>query len=129
VLAALAILAATGNGLIAFAQTGAAPPAIEAFDPAAGAVHQLALGSEPAWSADGKRIAYSRDGQVYVASADGSGEVAVGAGSAPSWSPDGTSLAVSRVDGLGILQIYRLGLGDGTATQLTFGTANALLPA
>jgi hypothetical protein len=129
VLGFLAILAAAGNGVIAFAQTGATPTAVEAFDPAAGAVHQLVLGSEPAWSADGTRIAYSRDGQVYVANADGSGEVAIGPGSAPSWSPDGTALAVSRADGLGILQIYRLGLGDGTVTQLTFGTANALLPA
>ena len=69
------------------------------------------------------------NGQVYVANADGAGEVAVGAGDAPSWSPDGSALAVSPPDGLGIAQIYVLHLSDGSATQLTFGTTSALLPA
>jgi hypothetical protein len=125
VLALLAVLAATGNGLLAFAQT----TAVDAFDPTTGAVRQLALGSEPAWSPDGQRLAYVRGGQVYVANADGSGETAVGPGRYPSWSPDGGALAVSRTDGLGILQIYVLRLADGGATQLTFGTGSALLPA
>ena len=82
-LALLAVLAAAGNGLLAFAQT----TAVDAFDPATGAVRQLALGSEPAWSPDGQKLAYVRGGQVYVANADGSGEVAVGPGSYPSWYP------------------------------------------
>jgi hypothetical protein len=125
VLAYLAILAAAGNGLLAFAQSGA----VDAFDPATGAVRQLAVGSDPAWSPDGLKLAYARNGQVYVANADGSGEAAVGAGSSPSWSPDGGALAVSRADGLGILQVYVLRLADGTATQVTFGTGSALLPA
>ena len=124
-LALLAVLAAAGNGLLAFAQT----TAIDAFDPTTGAVRQLALGSEPAWSPDGHKLAYVRGGQVYVANGDGSGEAAVGPGRYPSWSPDGGALAVSRTDGLGILQIYVLRLADGGATQLTFGTGSALLPA
>ena len=123
--ALLAILAAAGSGLIAFGQTGA----VDVFDPSTGAVRQLAVGSAPAWSPDGARLAYARNGQVYVANADGAGEVAVGAGDAPSWSPDGGALAVSRPDGLGIAQIYVLHLSDGSATQLTFGTTSALLPA
>jgi TolB protein len=105
------------------------PAAIDAFDPATGTVHQLVLGGEPAWSQDGTKLAYARGGEVYVANADGSAEKAVGAGNDPSWSQDGAALAVSRADGLGIRQIYVLQLGDGTSTQLTFGTANALLPA
>jgi WD40-like Beta Propeller Repeat len=125
VLALLAVLAAAGNGLLAFAQSAA----VDAFDPATGAVRQLALGSEPAWSPDGQKLAYTRDGQVYVANADGSGETAVGPGRYPSWSPDGGALAVSRTDGLGILQIYVVRLADGSATQVTFGTGSALLPA
>jgi WD40-like Beta Propeller Repeat len=124
VLALLAILAA-GNGLLAFGQSGA----VDAFDPATGAVRQVALGGAPAWSPDGARLAYARDGQVYVANADGSGEVAVGSGNSPSWSPDGSALAVSRPDGLGIVQVYALHLSNGSATQLTFGTTSALLPA
>jgi dipeptidyl aminopeptidase/acylaminoacyl peptidase len=126
VIALLAILA--GNGLIAFGQSGTAP-AVDAFDPATGAMRQLVLGSAPAWSPDGLRLAYARNGQIYVANADGTGETAVGAGSDPSWSPDGSALAVARADGLGIQQIYVLRLADGTATQLTFGTTNGLLPA
>jgi hypothetical protein len=126
VIALLALLA--GNGLIAFGQSGTAP-AVEAFDPATDAVHQLVLGSAPAWSPDGLRLAYARNGQIYISSADGTGETAVGAGDDPSWSPDGSALAVARVDGSGIQQIYVLRLADGTSTQLTFGTANALLPA
>ena len=121
--------AALAVGLIAFAQTGATPAVVDAFDPATGAVHQLALGSAPAWSPDGSKLAYVRDGQVYVANADGTGEAAVGPGNYPSWSPDGGALAVSRPDGLGIVQVYVLRLPDGSATQVTFGTASALLPA
>jgi hypothetical protein len=125
VLAFLALLAAAGNGLIAFTQTGA----VEVFDPASAAVHQVVLGSAPAWSPDGSKLAYARDGQVYVAKADGTGEVAVGAGNYPSWSPDGGALALSRPDGLGIVQVYVVRLADGGTTQLTFGTASAALPA
>ncbi len=124
-LALIAVLAAAGNGLLAFTQSAA----VDAFDPATGAVRQLALGSEPAWSPNGQKLAYVRDGQVFVANADGSGEAAIGPGRYPSWSPDGGALAVSRADGLGILQIYVLRLADGGATQLTFGTGSALLPA
>jgi hypothetical protein len=76
VLAFLALLAATGNGLIAFAQGGA----VDAFDPATGAVRQLVLGDDPAWSPDGLKLAYVREGQVYVANADGTGETLVGPG-------------------------------------------------
>lgn len=126
-LALLAVLA--GNGLLAFGQTAATPPAVDVFDPATGMVRQLAAGGEPAWSPDGSKLAYVRDGEVYVANADGGGETAVGAGHYPSWSPDGSALAVSRGDGFGILQVFVLHVSDGSATQLTFGTANALLPA
>ena len=125
----LALLAAAGNGLIAFAQIGAPADAVVVFDPATAAVHQVALGSAPTWSPDGSKLAYARGGQVYVANADGSGETAVGAGTYPSWSPDGGALALSRPDGFGIGQVYVLRLSGGGTTQLTFGTTSAVLPA
>jgi hypothetical protein len=53
---------------------------------------------EPEWSPDGKRIAYTQAGDVFVINPDGSGNENVtqgahGAAAAPSWSPDGTQIA------------------------------------
>ena len=53
--------------------------------------------SDPQWSPDGRRLAYVRDGEIWVAEADGSRTTLVvakpGDGSDPSWSPDGSRLA------------------------------------
>lgn len=71
--------------------------------------------SQPAWSADGTRLAYLRDepgGQVLVVvNADGTGAIDVTASpslqNTPTWSPDGTRIAVSRmVPGLTISTQY-----------------------
>jgi TolB protein len=59
----------------------------------------------PVWSPDGTRIAFYGQGDgyhdVWVARADGSGEVAIGTETAdeywPRWSPDGTRIAFDRV--------------------------------
>jgi WD40 repeat protein len=53
--------------------------------------------SAPAWSPDGKEIAFTtdRDGvaQIWLIHPDGTNEVRLGNGSFPAWSPDGSSLA------------------------------------
>jgi Tol biopolymer transport system component len=66
---------------------------------------------EPAWSPDGKRIAFAsrRDGHshIYVMAADGSRtrQLTSGKGedSAPAWSPDGSSIAFSRDNALYVM--------------------------
>jgi TolB protein len=55
--------------------------------------------SEPAWSPDGRRLAFVRDGpqpDIYVMRADGQGLRRVTAGASPAWAPDGTRLVFSR---------------------------------
>jgi hypothetical protein len=37
-----------------------------------GHAHRLAAGADPAWSPDGRRIAFSRGGRILVMRADGS---------------------------------------------------------
>jgi Tol biopolymer transport system component len=70
-------------------------------------VIQLSAGpadSEPAWSPDGSRIAFSRGGEsggIYVMTADGANPVRrASSGRSPTWSPVGQWLAFSCRDGV-----------------------------
>lgn len=47
----------------------------------------------PAWSPNGKTIAFSRASALYAISVDGRHERALGPGRSPAWSPDGAQLA------------------------------------
>ena len=55
-----------------------------------------ALEDEPAWSRDGRRVAYTHNGQIYVSGVDGSGRRRVTFGRSPAWSRDGRQLVVVR---------------------------------
>lgn len=69
----------------------------------------------PAFSPDGRRLAYTSAGSVYVARADGSHPRLVAEESiAPAWSPGGRELAVAKADG-----IYRVRLRDGRVRRVT----------
>jgi dipeptidyl aminopeptidase/acylaminoacyl peptidase len=67
---------------------------------------RLAPGEWPAWSPDGRRLAFHRpgEGRTFLIDADGSDEVRVGDGSWPSWSPDGSHLVVAGNDGIAIMR-------------------------
>lgn len=72
----------------------------------------------PAWSADGRRIAYISDpftGTLMIMNADGTGKAVVTTGaSSPTWSPGGTQIAFVRSrDGLPVEIVVRdLQTGD-----------------
>jgi dipeptidyl aminopeptidase/acylaminoacyl peptidase len=66
----------------------------------AGAVWAKAVIGRPAWSPDGRRIAFQRDDGIYVAAGPGGGALWLGADEpgAPAWSPDGSMLAFTVGD-------------------------------
>jgi TolB protein len=84
----------------------------------------------PTWSPDGRRIAFisTRAGspQLYVMSADGSGQEALarfdygatGQTNGPEWSPDGQSVAFHREVG-GVPQVFVLDLATRAVRQIT----------
>jgi Tol biopolymer transport system component len=75
--------------------------------------HELGTGAQPAWSPDGLRLAFVRDGDVWTIDATGGNATrltADGVNALPVWSPDGTRLAwlkdstlvVGGADGVGL---------------------------
>ncbi len=83
---------------------------------------------DPAWSADGKYIAYASAQrglrEIYRADADGSNQVALSDGIAvgavddfPAWSPDGQKLVFVRNR-----QLWTIGKDGGTAVKLSTGS-------
>ncbi len=64
----------------------------------------LVAGERPAWSPDGRRIAFQRDGNIHVIGLDGTGEIMLGRGREPAWAPDGTRLAFAGSEGIGVMR-------------------------
>ena len=89
---------------------------------------------EPAWSPNGKQIAFARDigghGEIYVMNATGGGARALTHGAPnhfdPMWSPDGKTIAYSRITtshGQTLSgQVEKVPASGGASTQVTNGT-------
>ena len=56
----------------------------------------VAAADDPAWSPNGRRIAFTRAGSVYTVRADGLDERKLAQGANPDWSPDGERIAFDR---------------------------------
>jgi Tol biopolymer transport system component len=83
-------------------------------------------GSEPSWSPDGSKLAFTRRGHVYVTGADGCRLRRVtrrtGDGS-PVWSPDGTQIAFVRTfTNPDVQRIYTIGAAGGGLRLVTSTT-------
>jgi dipeptidyl aminopeptidase/acylaminoacyl peptidase len=84
--------------------------------------------AEPAWSPDGKKIAFHRrsEQEIYVMNADGSDQTKItddpAFDSSPVWSPDGTQIAFmsDRHDVGGQYDIYVMSSGGTGVTRITF---------
>jgi TolB protein len=140
------------NGRIAFVRAAGAGPLEEVFmvSPASGLTANLSndpatSDTAPAWSPDGKRIAFNRflpgeGNRVFTVAPNGAAltQRTFGGGPTafndvhPSWSPDGTKIAFARGgdqdDGLPF-HIHTVTLASGKTTQVTSGGVQDLLPA
>ena len=95
-----------------------------------------AVDSEPAWSPDGRRIAFHSDrtgnGEIYVMNADGSNVIQITNHPAqdlyPAWSPNGARIAfVSERDNT--REVYVVSAAGGAATRLTNNNIDESYPA
>jgi TolB protein len=95
-----------------------------------------AFDGDPAWSPDGKRIAFTseRDGdrEVYVMNADGTNPVRLtttaGFDENPSWSPNGTRIAFDSMRD-GNLEIYVMNVDGSGVVRVTDHPAIDAIPA
>jgi Tol biopolymer transport system component len=73
----------------------------------------------PAWSPDGQKIAFVRNGVIYVMNADGSDQTPLTGGGAPAWSPNGQQIVFQRAVSGGGTEIYTMNANGTGQTQLT----------
>lgn len=122
-----------GSGLIAYSSEAE----LITIDPADSATFAIEIpageADSPAWSPDGKRLAVSLVGDIWIMNSDGSDPLQLTSDAAldthPAWSPDGTRIAFNRegADPAGP-QISVMN-ADGTGvTPITVGPPSSLSP-
>jgi Tol biopolymer transport system component len=107
-----------GVGAIAVANLDGSSPRALTDGPGDGA---------PAWSWDGRQIAFNRGGTIWTMNADGTGQRSLGVEGTANWSPDGRGLAIKNVGEpvrIGLLtiatgQVQWLTPADGSVEQFS----------
>jgi Ca2+-binding RTX toxin-like protein len=105
------------NGLIGFT---CGTNVCQALSDGSSAGVLISNATDPVWSPDGSKIAFSRNGDIWTANADGtSATLFVSGATNPTWAPNGTTIAyVKTVDS----HIYER--AGSTETQLTSGAGS-----
>lgn len=83
------------TGPLAFVSNRDGADAIYLANEDGSAVTKLATGFGPAWSPNGRQIAFWSNWNIYVINVDGSALRLITEGTYPAWSPDGSSLVFS----------------------------------
>jgi Tol biopolymer transport system component len=91
---------------------------------------RLATGTDPEWSPDGRRIAFVRDGDLYVTRVSSGTERRVtsdGGNAGPSWSPAANALAFWHTTS-GAIAVETIGAGGAHRRKLAAGMQPAWSP-
>jgi hypothetical protein len=115
--AALAVAAAA---ILAAPATAAAPALKPSLARVVGGTvvvdgRRLFRGATPAWSPDGSQLAFARDGDLWIANADGFGQrrltLTERTEEDPAWAPDGRRIAFSVGENLYVLRVRAASVG------------------
>ena len=120
-----------GSARVAFVSDRDGSDAIYVANSDGSGVTRLAAGNSPAWSLDGRRIAFVRGvayggpAAIYVMNADGSDLHFLANGSFPSWSPDGSQIVFNGPSGVKDGGIFVIN-ADGSRSRKLIGYEFAL---